>query len=61
MEVDRLDMIYKCNIALKSRINLAIVVSSPNDICSGQVKLATDLEEFQKSSSVLFGVNPSLC
>ena len=29
--------------------------------CSGQVKLATDLEEFQKSSSVLFGVNPSLC
>lgn len=29
--------------------------------CSGQVILAADLEEFQKSSSALFGVNLPLC
>ena len=30
-------------------------------MCSGQVILAADLEEFQKNSSVLFGDNPPLC
>ncbi len=30
-------------------------------LCSGQVILAADLEEFKKNSSVLFGDNPPLC
>ena len=48
-------------VVLHVRPDIAAEWSDLEVVCSGQVILAADLEEFQKNSSALFGVNPPLC